>query len=272
MLAASIRHLAQSLTLRWLLANGVVAIVTEYPFLALYYLLLDPDNFEGRARSAVEQMVIVALAAISWSMPAVLYGVLTALILKGLLPAFKKRHWIGLHVFCGLVLSVAASAIVTGYVATGNPGERLRPWANLLLGTDVLSYAMTDNSYWKLLVIGGVPMIASPTVATIAGAIIGSIQALVLRGATRELVVWIGVSTLAAASGAIVGSLRLFDKSVALLKLIDPETARRGYAPNDAYHKFIDWIFMVIASSLLVLPTIVAASVMLVAMHRLRPC
>jgi hypothetical protein len=131
---------------------------------------------------------------------------------------------------------------------------------------NVLSYASTDRlSFRKLLIISGFPMIVSPVVAPIAGSIVGSIQALVLRGAARDLAAWIGLSALAATTGSIVGALRSLDRFIDLLKQIDPETARNGYAPNDAYHNMLDLIFTAVGSCLLVLPTIVAALIMLVA-------
>jgi hypothetical protein len=216
--------------------------------------------------------ITVVLAAISWGLPAILYGVLTASILRGRLPAFKKRNWIGLHVVVGLVSSAAAAAIVAGYLGIGGDGQRLHSWANWLLNTDIASCATADSaSFRKLFIIGGVPIIASPLVAAIAGAIIGSIQALVLRGAARDLVAWSGLSALAAASGSLVGTLRPLERFFELSKLIDPESARNGYAPNDAYHNFLDLLFTGIGSVLLLLPTIVTASIMLVAVHRLRP-
>jgi len=244
------------------LANLVVAAVAEWPFLGLTYLLLERDKLDLAAPSEFNPTsVIVVLAATSWGLPAILYGVLTAPILKGRLPAFKKRNWIGLHIVVGLVLSAAAAVIVAGYW-----------WMNWLLDTDVLSYATADElSFRKLFLIGGVPIIAPPLVAAIAGAIIGSIQALVLRNAARELVVWSGLSALAAASGSIVGSLRPLERFFELSKVIDPESARNGYAPIDAYHNLLDLFFTTIGSALLLLPSIVSASIMLVAVRRLRP-
>jgi hypothetical protein len=255
------------------LANLVVAAVAEWPFLGLTYLLLERDKLDLAAPSEFNPTsVIVALAATSWGLPAILYGVLTAPILKGRLPAFKKRNWIGLHIVVGLVLSAAAAAIVAGYLGIGTAGQRLHWWVNWLLDTEVLSYATADElSFRKLFLIGGVPIIAPPLVAAIAGAIIGSIQALVLRNAARELVVWSGLSALAAASGSIVGTLRPLERFFELSKVIDPESARNGYAPIDAYHNLLDLFFTTIGSALLLLPSIVSASIMLVAVRRLRP-
>jgi hypothetical protein len=216
--------------------------------------------------------VDAALAAISWTLPTILFAVLTAPIFKLKLPAFRTLHWIGLHVAVGLALGMAAGVIVGSYLGVADVAQGLRARANWLLATDGLSYATTDQlSFRKLFIIGGVAMIASPYVAAIAGAIIGSVQALVLRGATRELVAWIGLSALAAASGSIVGALRPLDKFIDLLKRMDPETARNGYAPNDAYHNMLDLIFTSVGSLLLLLPTIVTASIVLVAIDRLRP-
>jgi hypothetical protein len=99
----------------------------------------------------------------------------------------------------------------------------------------------------------------------------GSIQALVLRSAARELLAWIALSSLAAASGSIVGTLRPLERFFELSKVIDPESARNGYAPIDAYHNLLDLFFTTIGSVLLLLPTIVSASIMLVAVRRLRP-
>lgn len=261
---ARIRHLARSPTLLWLSANLVVAVVTEWPFLAFIYLL-EPDELGPIP-------VIVALAAIVWGLPAILYGVLTAPILKRRLPALKQRRWIGLHVATGLLLSAAASAIVAEYLGIGSASQGLRSWVNWLLNSDVLSYATNDRlSFRKLFIIGGVPMIATPMVAAIAGAMIGSIQALVLRSAAREVPVWIALSALAAASGSIVGTLRPLERFFELSKVIDPESARNGYAPIDAYHNLLDLFFTTIGSALLLLPSIVSASIMLVAVRRLRP-
>jgi hypothetical protein len=188
------------------------------------------------------------------------------------LPAFKKRNWIGLQIVVGLVLSAAAAAMVAGYLGVGTAGQRLHWWVNGLLDTDVLSYATADGlSFRKLFLIGGVPIIAPPLVAAIAGAIIGSIQALVLRNAARELVVWSGLSALAAASGSIVGTLRPLERFFELSKVIDPESARNGYAPIDAYHNLLDLFFTTIGSALLLLPSIVSASIMFVAVRCLRP-
>jgi hypothetical protein len=256
-------RIARSLTLRWLLASSIVALAGEWPFLWFVYGFLEPNAFAPAW--------MVAFAAISWALPALLFAVLTAPIFKLKLPAFRGLHWIGLHVAVGLTLGMAASVIVGSCLGT-NAAQGLRSSVSWLLDTDVLSYATTDRlSFRKLFIIGGVPMIASPIVAVIAGAIIGSMQTLVLRGAACGLVDWIVLSAVAAASASIVGTLHPLENFIELLKLIDPETARNGYAPNDAYHNMLDLIFTTIGSLLLVLPTIVTASIMLVAVHRLRP-
>jgi hypothetical protein len=80
------------------LANLIVALACEWPFLWLVYGFLEPNAFAPSW--------MMAFAAISWSLPALLFAVLTAPIFKLKLPAFRRLHWIGLHVAVGLVLKM----------------------------------------------------------------------------------------------------------------------------------------------------------------------
>jgi hypothetical protein len=255
---------APSLTWPWLLANLFVALVNLWPFLLFVYGFLDPNT--------VQPTITLAFAVTSWVLPAILFAILTAPILKRKLPSFQMRDWIRLHAGIGLILGTAAGVIVAVYLGIGSPGQGLLSFVNWLLHTDVFSYALTDSaSFRKLFIIGGVPIIASPIVGALTGAIVGSIQALVLRRTARGLVAWIGLSALAAASGSVVGALNLVEKWFALLDQLSPQVARDGYRHIDEYTWIYDLMSQGAAYGLPVAPTITAALIMLAAIHRLQP-
>ena len=175
----------------------------------------------------LSKAIAAVLAFVAAVVPLVTYAMLTGPVLSEKLPAFSTRGWIVLHVVIGAVLgALVAGTTLFGPTPSGAPA------------------AMPSA---RDMVVGG--LIASSIFGPMVGALMGGLQALVLRRAATGLLAWILWS--AAASTVTIAVLL---------------AAAFGLAQNDL--GVVSFLTMEVA---IFAGMIIAAVIMLPAVHRLAP-
>ncbi|MGH6771017.1 MAG: hypothetical protein ACRECO_18570 [Xanthobacteraceae bacterium] len=172
-----------SLGRKWIKANAIAAVV----YGAIAALTFAADGLLGTNPSVLARSVA---AAITFAGPVVnlgAYAVLTGAVLGEALPALSRRGWIALHVLIG---ATVGSVLAAAHLFGGDASVR----APAPLPTD------------RTMLIGGA--LAIGIIAPFLGALMGSLQALVLRPAARGLGVWIACSTVASSTffAALLGA------------------------------------------------------------------
>jgi hypothetical protein len=163
-----------SIGYRWIKAHAYSALFTAVVGFLIYALrrvlaIGDPDT------SAIVVGFSVAAGSILLASTAAIYAVLTGWVLARQLGTFPMRAWLLLHGFIGLAAGILASL---GEVGAMEVQAELD--TETMLGT----------------------VLTTMVLGVLAGAAIGSVQALLLRRAARSVRLWIGYSAL---GGAVLG-------------------------------------------------------------------
>jgi hypothetical protein len=157
---------------RWIVANFITMVATAafglLGFGVRYSLDLDSADAALSAKICyVAAEIIMSAASLA------LYAQLTGTVLRQIVPAFPWRSWLALHLVIGLVAGAGTGALLAG------PGGDSEPidWND----TGFLAFM------FSVVPIGG----------AVLGAVIGGLQALILRRVAHGAGAWIAFSTLA---------------------------------------------------------------------------
>jgi len=149
---------------------AAIAVVLGLVAFGVRQLLGMPDPDAGFVAKAILLAAEVVLAAIALAV----YANRTGAVLERKLPDFPTLTWVALHILVGIALGI--------FVALSEMSSAPTP------------YKAPEGSLVVSMAIGG--MLAGAFI----GAALGGLQALVLRKAAREIVVWIRWSALAGTS------------------------------------------------------------------------
>jgi hypothetical protein len=168
--SADIAHSPTDISVDWIRANAVAALVSFILGVATFGLrqmLGLPDPEAGAFARALQGLaeVIAAIAGFA------IYGVRTGAVLQRKLPSFPPLTWQALHILMGFGVGIVVASLELQ--ADSAPRENLAP-------SSILNVAM-----------GGT------MIGAFMGAVVGALQALVLRKAAREVGDWIRWSALA---------------------------------------------------------------------------
>jgi hypothetical protein len=215
----------------WMKAN----IITAAIYAAFGIITFATNKFLGIGEPAtgvffrgIGGMIVLAASVV----PLVAYAMLTGAALSEKLPAFSRRGWIGLHAGIGVFFgSIFAIATLFGAGSTDAPAA-------------MPSYTM--------MVIGG--LLASAIFGPLFGAIVGGLQALVLRRSATGMgawIVWSMIATTFMLAGMLLVAMLLYTPGM------DPDKA--GLGSTLALQVALFFV------------TVVSAAIMLPALNRLTP-
>jgi hypothetical protein len=178
-----------SLGAKWIKANLLVAILVPLTTALLPFML-----------NRIPGMPLTSLTAMSWLNAALgffavaanmtIYAILTASVLGEKLPAFSRRAWIATHLALAAVLGLLL-ALINFQPGAGSRSGGESEWTELLA-------ASGGTSDWIALLIGALVVMLT------FGAVIGGLQALVLRRAARGMLAWIAGSVIGGCAAAAV--------------------------------------------------------------------
>jgi hypothetical protein len=158
---------APSLGGKWIKANLLIAIT--FPLTAgLLPFVLDrmiPETVSNHTIGWINAALLFFVVAVNMAA----YAILTGSVLSEKLPAFSRRAWIAAHLAFAAVFALIAKATFSPAPATG--GAR---WTTPDGQFDVLGF-----------------LILALVLLPVIGAILGGLQALVLRRAARGTLAWI---------------------------------------------------------------------------------
>ena len=143
---------------------GATADTAGYAFIVMLSRMLAVSDPES---GPLTKIIFLSLVLATTAATTAVFGILTGRVLDCRLPALPMRNWVVTHALIGLFVG---SMVALAYT------EESQPWTAALI---------------KLYVIGA--LVAAP----VAGLLLGSIQAAVLRRTARGLRLWIGCSVLA---------------------------------------------------------------------------
>lgn len=161
-----------SVNANWIKANTIAAAV--YAAVGTLTFVTDKLLAVNDPATAMTYRGVAAVIALAGTIiPIVAYAMLTGAVLSEKLPAFSKRAWIALHGSIGAVMGLGFAAYTLfGPVAKTAP-VAMPPLPELMLGLGVVV-----------------------VFAAIFGAVMGALQALVLRKAATGTGTWIALSAL----------------------------------------------------------------------------
>ena len=158
---------APSLGSKWIKANLLIAITVPLTTGLLPFVLdrMIPETVSNHTMGWVNAVLTFFVIAVNMAV----YAILTGSVLSEKLPAFSRRVWIAAHLAFAAVFGLMAKATFSPAPATG--GAR---WTTSDGQFDVLGF-----------------LIMALVLLPVFGAILGGLQALVLRRAARGTLVWI---------------------------------------------------------------------------------
>ncbi len=162
-----------SVNANWIKANTIAAAI--YAVVGTLTFVTDKLLAVNDPATAMSYRGIAAAIALAGTIvPIVTYAMLTGAVLGEKLPAFSKRGWIALHGSIGAVMGIGFAALTLfGPVSNSAPAPT-PPLSELMVGFGVVV-----------------------VFAAIFGALMGGLQALVLRKAATGTGTWIVVSAIA---------------------------------------------------------------------------
>jgi hypothetical protein len=159
---------------RWILACLIAAIVSAMEGF-LNHAVRDWLEAGGAETPFAVTAIYAAVSAVLNVGSAAVYAWFTGAVLRLIAPALPGRQWIALHLAIGAVVGIGTALVYSA--PTGEPED----WSD------------AEFIGWTLLVFLFV------AVCALVGAILGSLQALVLRRAAEGMRYWIVISALATA-------------------------------------------------------------------------
>jgi hypothetical protein len=170
-----------SVNSRWIKANTVAAAIYAV-FGTLTFVTDKLLGINDPATATAFRGIAAAIALAGSIVPIIAYAMLTGAVLREKLPAFSQRGWIAVHGSIGAVLGIGfATFVLFGGSASSNEPLPTPSMPVLLVG----------------LAIAGV-------FAAIFGALVGGLQALVLRKAATGTGRWILLSAIATLLALVV--------------------------------------------------------------------
>ena len=216
---------------RWIVACLIAAIASAAERF-LDYAVREWLEAGGADTPFGVTVIYAGISGVLFAGSVAVYAWFTGAVLRQIAPALPWRQWLALHLAIGVVLGFGLALTYTA--PTGEPKE----WSD------------TGFLYWKLLVLflDWTLLFLFVAGCALVGAVLGSLQALVLRRAAEGMRRWIVISALATAvMGLVMIPTLLFSPSDGTFAR---EAADQGV------------LFVV---------TVVVAFVMLPAVHGLRP-
>jgi hypothetical protein len=162
-----------SVTRNWIKANAVAGAI--YAVAGTLTLVTDKLlAIDDPATAMLFRGVAAAIAFAGTIVPIVTYAMLTGAVLGEKLPAFSRRGWIVMHASIGVVLGITFAAFTLFGTVSSNATPPTPPPSVLAAGFGVAA-----------------------VFAAMFGAVMGGLQALVLRKAATGAGKWIALSTIA---------------------------------------------------------------------------
>jgi hypothetical protein len=205
---------------QWIKANVLGGLA--YALMAFVdYAIAHALDVSDAVSSVVAQAIYVVLGTAATTLGLLALGFLTGLVLRTKLPAFPMRLWLAFYVVLGVIVGLISTFNALVPETTQEPGP------------------------YDLDAVGGL-ILGALVIGMLAGALLGALQALIIRRAAVGWGLWIVRSALAGSLFVIVIPLALYG----------PQTGFGGEVMIEA------GVFVA---------TIVAAIIMLPAVRRLRP-
>ena len=217
---------------RWIVACLIAAIASAAERF-LDYAVREWLEAGGADTPFGVTVIYAGISGVLFAGSVAVYAWFTGAVLRQIAPALPWRQWLALHLAIGVVLGFGLALTYTA--PTGEPDF----WSDTGFLDRMLLVLFLDRMLLVFLFVA---------VCALVGAVLGSLQALVLRRAAEGMRSWIAISALSIAVGGLVMiSTLLFSPS-------DGTFAREAADQG-----------------VLFVATVVAAFVMLPALHRLRP-